>query len=47
MELVQTVAICIAEFCVIRSRSLLVFVVLGCQEGFAYERMGLMYCLYT
>ena len=35
------------EFCVICSRSIRIFAVLGSQEGCAYERMGLMYCLYT
>jgi len=35
------------EFCVVCSLSMKVFAVLGSQEGCAYERMGLMYCLYT
>ena len=47
MELVQLVAIRSAEFCVVCSLSVRVFAVLGSQEGCAYERMGLMYCLYT
>ena len=34
-------------FCVVWGQSILVFVVLGCQERCEYERMRLMYCLYT
>ena len=47
MELVQPVAIRSAEFCVICRFSMREFAVLGSQEGCAYERIGLMYCLYT
>jgi len=47
VELVQPVAIRSAEFCVVCSLSMRVLAVLGSQEGCAYERMGLMYCLYT
>ena len=47
VELAQPVAIRTAEFCVICTRSIRVFVVFGFQEGCAYETMGLMYCLYT
>ena len=46
MELVQSVAKRSAEFRVVYSLSMRVFEVLGSQEGCAYERMGLMYCLY-
>ena len=44
---VQPVAIRSAVFCVIRSFWMCVSAVSGCQAGCAYERMGLMYCLYT
>ena len=47
MELVQPVAIRSAEFCVVCRVSMVEFAVLGSQEGCAYERIGLMYCLYT
>ena len=45
MELVQPVAIRSAEFCVICRVSIRECAVLGSQEGCAYERIGLMYCL--
>ena len=47
MELVKPVAIRSAEFWVVSSRSIRIIAMLGSQEGCAYERMGLLYCLYT
>ena len=47
MELVRSVATRSAELCEVWKQSILVFFVLGSQEGCVYERMGLMYCLYT
>ena len=43
---VQPVAIRSAVFCVVWSFWMCVSAVSGCQAVCAYERMGLMYCLY-
>ena len=47
IRMYKTVALHSADFCMICSRSILIFAVIGSQERFAYEKMGLMYCLYT